>query len=87
MSFIDPGRPQQDSYARGVNLVQALHEEFATSPQVIRRQIVEGRVTINGNPYDPPKALDKLFVPLELAEGAEIVVIGPVRSWKFTYRR
>jgi hypothetical protein len=81
--------PQQDRYDLGVDLVRLFHDEFGTTAETIRNQIVQGEIKIDDEDWMPDdgKATSKLFVPVDvLTDGKTVEVVGPDRRWRMKYR-
>ena len=80
-----PEQPQQDTYVNGFDVVRLISNEFGTSGLFVRSQLNHKSTTIeiDGEVYTG----DRLFIPVELANGKFVAVIGPERQWRMRFRK
>ena len=78
-----PEKPSQDTYANGFDVVRMIATEFGLSPSNVRQQVTHmgAAIEIDEQPYTG----DRLFIPVEQAQGKWVNVIGPERQWRMKF--
>lgn len=78
-----PEPQHQDHYAYGFDVIRMISNEFGSSADLVRRQLTHSstKIEIDDEPYDG----DRLFIPVEKAEGKFVSVIGPERQWRMRF--
>lgn len=76
-------QPSQDTYAHGFDVVRLIANEFGMSPQSVRNQVVHGSSSIEID--DKPYTGDRLFIPVKLAAGKWVNVLGPNFQWRMKF--
>lgn len=80
-----PEHQTQDTYARGVDLVREIANEFGSSPATIRAQLLRPETEIYiGEELWTSK--ERLFIPYQRAKGQTFSVVGPDRHWRWQFR-
>lgn len=80
-----PEQPYQDTYAHGFDVIRMITNEFGTSSQFVRSQLNHKSTTIEID--NEPYSGDKLFIPVDQANGKFIAIIGPERQWRMRFRK
>lgn len=78
-----PEQPNQDTYVHGLDVVRIISNEFGISPMNVRQQITSRNAVIEID--DKPYAGDRLFIPVEMAAGKWVTVLGPDRHWRMKF--
>jgi hypothetical protein len=73
-------QPQLDDF-RGVSIARLISSEFGSSESIIRQQLNDAVIEIDGEVWDG----DKYFVPRERLLGKTLTVIGRERHWQLKY--
>lgn len=81
----NPEQPSQDTYLHGFDVVRMVSNEFGSSAQFVKGQLNHAScvIEIGGEPYTG----DKMFIPVALADGKFVAVIGPERQWRMRFRK
>lgn len=80
-----PEQPSQDHYQDGFDVIRIISSEFGTSPDIVRRQLtsVGTRIQVAGELYEG----DRLFIPVDVAEGKFVSIVAPDRQWSMRFPR
>lgn len=78
-----PEQPSQDHYQYGFDVVRLISSEFGSSPDIVRRQLTRDKtvIEIDGEIYTG----ERLFIPIDQAQGKTVSVNGPDRQWRMKF--
>lgn len=78
-----PETQHQDTYLDGFDVIRLISNEFGSSPDLVRRQLLHSSTTIEID--ERPYTGNRMFIPVDEAQGKFVAVVGPERQWRMRF--